>query len=300
MIDNMKVKCPNIKAISDNSRIIKKCCDWVGEVKQLHSHQKECKYTPNPKIPCPYKCGLEIEKHNVNYHITHECTQRILKCPFAKYGCNIAPNFKFATLQKHLKNFKNKHMELKCKYYVNQCSLLESKYDTLMKKYNNLVNIVNDNQTNDDDCKIDINLFKVKETYELNEFIIWIKKVLKLFDCMTSNQIEMLNNIIGSNNALNHILSNNWKHVNIKEEHFTVVFKNNDILNDNYKFEYFLRNIIGLNCIKVSRTFRFHGQCLRIYFETVKHCGMFAFYSHQIINYIEKFKHYYKSIQGIN
>eukprot|EP01083_Nonionella_stella_P025773 70979_1 len=47
--------------------------------------QNEC---PMTMVPCPQKCGKQLQRRNQEMHITDACPQTMIDCEFNDYGCS--------------------------------------------------------------------------------------------------------------------------------------------------------------------------------------------------------------------
>lgn len=99
------------------------CQDCLEEVPMIHfsQHKKsECAFS---LVECQYLCGVIIAKRFLDQHVTSECVNRFVKCPFVKFGCWFES--KRQHLACHLKEYFGYHFELesdftKASYLANE------------------------------------------------------------------------------------------------------------------------------------------------------------------------------------
>ncbi len=83
---------------------------------QLENHLKsEC---PMAFVNCGL-CKKAVIRKDLRDHKTKECLERIVKCPFEKYGCKVG-EITFALMKRHLKADVIKHLEAKSDYYAHR------------------------------------------------------------------------------------------------------------------------------------------------------------------------------------
>jgi len=63
-IRELRIYCPNKSA----------GCKWIGEVKDVCKHLKDDKGCLFQKLPCPHKCGLELQRQDMPSHIEADCS----------------------------------------------------------------------------------------------------------------------------------------------------------------------------------------------------------------------------------
>ncbi len=76
-----------------------KGCIWIGKLKDLMGHRQICRNelvecTNNKKLE---KCGVKVQRHELDVHMTQKCEWRIVKCP----NCNEEGTFNHM-LARHL------------------------------------------------------------------------------------------------------------------------------------------------------------------------------------------------------
>ena len=144
------VKCPNEKCnliiLRENlEKHLNEClykkikfdlCHNYIEFNLLEKHLNECKKT---KINCPQGCNMQIERSEMENHLSTSCQNKIINCPFEKLGCT--DTFQKKYLEKRIENDRFKHEMM----LVNLCSELKNQNERfkvmlylLSKNYENL------------------------------------------------------------------------------------------------------------------------------------------------------------------
>ena len=84
--------------------------------KQFHI-DNECRETV---LMCSNEhCKAEIKRQDFYDHVNLECKYRIIKCTFAKYGCDVQ-QIKACELEQHLNEYQVQHLSHKFEFILNQ------------------------------------------------------------------------------------------------------------------------------------------------------------------------------------
>ena len=77
-VRQLKVRCHHMSA----------GCRWVGELGELESHlnlgslEGQCDFV---KVECPLKCGIILQRRNVEEHKSNDCAKRPFSCVYCDY-----------------------------------------------------------------------------------------------------------------------------------------------------------------------------------------------------------------------
>ena len=92
----------------------------------MTTHNKEClKMT----VSCELNCGVDMCREDVTQHIRETCPEEEIACPFAKYKCDVV--MKRKRLDKHLKESRTEHTELKLNVLENIVAMQSNEIDAL-------------------------------------------------------------------------------------------------------------------------------------------------------------------------
>ena len=78
----------------------------------LIDHEEECK---NTAILCTNKCGVQVKKVDIEYHLKSECPNSLSPCSFAQYGCG-ATHMKREEVREHMRSNNELHTALLSEY----------------------------------------------------------------------------------------------------------------------------------------------------------------------------------------
>jgi hypothetical protein len=93
-----EVTCPNKNCGVKNPRWImkdhlsncqhrlSKCslCESIVAFKDRHDHEDNC---PEQSIMCPFQCGCQIKRKNIDRHFQMECGEVTIECEYKAHGC---------------------------------------------------------------------------------------------------------------------------------------------------------------------------------------------------------------------
>ena len=84
-------------------------CDTELMYRELTKHLDKC---PKLKVSCKLNCGVIMCREDMTKHLEQDCVEKKIKCPFAKYKCEVGL-IKRKNLSQHLKEKRIEHLELK-------------------------------------------------------------------------------------------------------------------------------------------------------------------------------------------
>ena len=64
----------------------KYCKTFNATYAEVAFHWNECGYCP---VLCPNKCGVTLERQEIDKHITNDCPETIVDCDFKHFGCDV-------------------------------------------------------------------------------------------------------------------------------------------------------------------------------------------------------------------
>ena len=101
-------------------------CEELMKVYDMTTHHKEC---PKMTVSCELNCGMDMCREDVTQHIREKCPEEEIACPFAKYKCDVV--MKRKRLDKHLKESRTEHIELKLNVLENIVAMQSNEIDAL-------------------------------------------------------------------------------------------------------------------------------------------------------------------------
>ena len=82
-------------------------CTTSVKLAEMKIHLNSCDYF---LVPCPNSCTRQLKRKNVHSHLTEECPEQELDCPYWEYGCDVA--MKKRMMEHHEKEYIHTHFKL--------------------------------------------------------------------------------------------------------------------------------------------------------------------------------------------
>ena len=103
-------------------------CSGVHKVCEMVEHVKVC---GKVEMLCELGCGTRVRRESILFHLSSECSEESVVCPYEKYRCEVV-GLKRRELKQHLEENRCLHTELKL-------NVMEEKFENSIKKIEFLV-----------------------------------------------------------------------------------------------------------------------------------------------------------------
>lgn len=114
-------------------------CGIVCVVGEINEHSGLC---PQVAVECDLGCGEQMKREHLEKHLTSECEEGMVACPYEKYGCDFGEVTR-RELKSHLQERKEMHTEMRLKSMEDQIKKQDALIAYLMKR---VVALENQNQ----------------------------------------------------------------------------------------------------------------------------------------------------------
>ena len=103
-------------------------CSGVHKVCEMVEHVKVC---GKVEVLCELGCGTRVRRESILFHLSSECSEESVVCPYEKYRCEVV-GLKRRELKQHLEENRCLHTELKLNAmevnYLRRIQEIESKF----------------------------------------------------------------------------------------------------------------------------------------------------------------------------
>ena len=143
-------------------------CSGVHKVCEMVDHVKVCERV---EVLCELGCGTRVRRESILFHLSSECSEESVVCPYEKYRCGVV-GLKRRELKQHLEENRCLHTELKL-------TDLEETFINSMKKFENKIeSLENEMKMKDREIEILIDVqarHKSLMKWTINEFVMKFK-----------------------------------------------------------------------------------------------------------------------------
>ena len=109
-------------------------CSGVHKVCEMVEHVKVC---GKVFVLCELGCGTRVRRESILFHLSSECSEESVVCPYEKYRCEVV-ELKRRELKQHLEENRLMHTELKLtdleETFINSMKKFEIKIESLENK----------------------------------------------------------------------------------------------------------------------------------------------------------------------
>ena len=111
-------------------------CSGVHKVCEMVEHVKVC---GKVFVFCELGCGTRVLRESILFHLSSECSEESVVCPYEKYRCEVV-GLKRQELKQHLEENRFLHTELKLAVFDEKFEISMNKIELLEKKVESLEN----------------------------------------------------------------------------------------------------------------------------------------------------------------
>ena len=155
-------------------------CSGVHKVCEMVEHVKVC---VKVEVLCELGCGTRVRRESILFHLSSECSEESVVCPYEKYRCEVV-RFKRRELKQHLEENRLLHTELKLTALEEKFEDSLKKNELLEKKFESLENELK-MKVNEIEILMDVQVrHESKVKYTIIEFA---KKFKPKHDCIYSD-----------------------------------------------------------------------------------------------------------------
>ena len=105
-------------------------CSGVHKVCEMVEHVKVC---GKVFVLCELGCGTRVRRESILFHLSSECSEESVVCPYEKYRCEVV-GLKRRELKQHLEENRSLHTELKFTDLEKKFEIVVASNDSLRKQ----------------------------------------------------------------------------------------------------------------------------------------------------------------------